>query len=228
MAAVEASKTSWLRNPLEAAKLEMKAGEKLVWAEAALAKNVRRRMIPISLFGWLFLVLSLVWINKAAIASVGLLFMGLPFVLLSLGMATIPWWWPTYARCTVYAISDQRLLIIRSLLKHQVWSYGPGDIDVVERRENQDGSGDLIFRREEMRKLRHHHDHPGKKRVGEREVGFLGIPDVRLVEEAVWELKQKGEQSDIGSSSNQRNDGDQAYSVIDSSISFNQLPRPRH
>ena len=196
MTAVEASNMPPSTDPLEIAQAEMGPDETLSWAETATAKNARRRMIPISLLGWIFLVLSFAWIDKAANTSFGLLLFGLPFALGSVAVAGLPWWWPAYAKRIVYAISDQRLLIIRNLLTYKVTSYGPEDIDVIERRDNRDGSGDLVFRREETRKLRHHKDPYGKRRVGEREVGFFGVPDVRRVEAAVRTLKQRNDRSD--------------------------------
>ncbi len=196
MTAVETSKMPNPPSPLEIAKAEMIPGEALLWAETSLLGNARRRSMPVSLLGWILLLLSLAWINKAAITSTTLLFIGLPFVAIGLGLASVPWWWPVLAKRTVYAISDQRLLIIRNLLRQKVTSYGPEDIDVVERRERRDGSGDIIFRREEIRKPNHHHDHQGKRRVGEREVGFFGVPEVRRVEEAIWALKQKRQEPD--------------------------------
>lgn len=204
MTAVEALKTPGLLSPLEIAQAEMVSGEALVWAETSLPKNARRRSVPISLLGWIFLVLSFAWMTKAAPTSIWLLVMGLPFLLGGLGLALMPWWWPIYTRRTVYAISDRRLLIVRDLLKRRVTSYGPEDIDVVERRERRDGSGDIIFRREEIRKLKHHHDPQGKRRVGEREVGFFGVPEVRLVEEAVLALKQKGDRSVVKRADNEQ------------------------
>ena len=191
MTALEAQEHPTLPNPLDVAKAEMTPGENLFWAETSLPKNARRRVIPISLLGWIFLLLSLAWVSRAVTASVGLLIFGVPFVIGGLALASAPWWWPGVTRRTVYAISDQRLLIIRDLPKRKITSYGPEDIDVVERRENRDGSGDVIFRREETQKLKHHHDPHGKRRVGTREIGFFGVPEVRRVEEAIWMLKQK-------------------------------------
>lgn len=177
--------------PLSIARSEMVEGERLIWAETSLAGSARRRVLPISVLGWLFLVLTLAWLAKAAIASFWLLIMGLPFLLVAIALSLLPWWWPSVTRHTIYAISDQRLLIIQTWPRRRVTSYGPDDIDVVERQERKDGSGDLIFRREEHRKLRHHHDPQGKRRVGERAIGFFGVPDVRRLEEAVWALKQR-------------------------------------
>lgn len=177
--------------PLSIARSEMVEGERLIWAETSLAASARRRVLPVSLLGWLFLVLTLAWLAKAAIASFWLLVMGLPFLLAALALSLLPWWWPSVTRHTIYAISDRRLLIIQNWLRRRVTSYGPEDIDVVERQERKDGSGDLVFRREEHRRLRHHHDPQGKRRVGERAIGFFGVPDVRRLEEAVWALKQR-------------------------------------
>ncbi|MGI9436559.1 MAG: hypothetical protein ACR2Q4_17315 [Geminicoccaceae bacterium] len=185
--------------PLEIASAEMAAGERLIWAETSLPGNAKRRIWPLSLLGWLFLLLCLTWMVKAFAASFWLVLMGLPFIAASLGFALMPWWWPSYTRHVVYAISDRRLLIIRDWPRRRVTSYGPDDIDVVERRERGDGSGDVIFRREEHRKLRHHHDPQGKRRVGEREIGFFGVPDVRQVEDAIWSFKeQRGRAEDTG------------------------------
>ncbi|MEM8949603.1 MAG: hypothetical protein AAGA21_04100 [Pseudomonadota bacterium] len=178
-------------SPLVLARSQLVEGERLIWAETSLPSSARRRVFPISILGWLFLLLTLAWLVKAAVTSTWLLIMGLPFLLAALALAVLPWWWPLVTRYTIYAISDQRLLIIQTWPRRRVTSYGPEDIDVVERQERKDGSGDLIFRREEHRKLAHHHDPKGKRRVGERAIGFFGVPDVRRLEEAVWALKQR-------------------------------------
>ena len=191
IASAEPPAGSGSATPLSIARAEMAEGEGLIWAETSSAASARRRAFPISLLGWLFLVLALAWMAKAAIASFWLLIMGLPFLFAALALALLPWWWPNVTRHTVYAISDRRLLIVQTWPRRRVTSYGPDDIDVVERQERRDGSGDLIFRREEYRKLRHHHDPQSKRRVGERAIGFFGVPDVRRLEEAVWALKQR-------------------------------------
>ena len=41
--------------PLSIAKAEMALGERLIWAETSSAASARRRVLPISLLGWLFL-----------------------------------------------------------------------------------------------------------------------------------------------------------------------------
>ena len=176
----------------------MADGERLIWADTTSPGSARRRALPVSLLGWLFLLLALAWMAKAATASFWLLLMGLPFLAAALALALLTWWWPRVTRHTVYAISDRRLLIIRNwpqiILnwpRRRVTSYGPDEIDVVERREHRDGTGDLVFRHEEHGKLRHHHDHRNKRRMRERPVGFFGVPDVKRLEAVVWALKER-------------------------------------
>lgn len=178
-------------DPLTLARAEMAEGERLIWADSPLPGSARWRVLPISLLGWLFLVLALAWMAKAAIASFWLLVMGLPFLLAAAAFALLPWWWPRMTRHTVYAISNRRILIIQNWPRRKISSYGPEDIDVVERRERKDGSGDIVFRREEYRKLRHHHEAANKRRVGERMIGFFGVADVRRLEDAIWALKER-------------------------------------
>ncbi len=178
-------------DPLTIAGAEMANGERLIWADSSSPAAARRRSLPIAVLGWLFLLLSLAWIWKAAVTSAWLLVMGLPFLALALALALLPWWWPAITRHTVYGISDRRLLIIRSWPKRRVTSYGPAEIDVVERRDHRDGSGDVIFRQEEHGKLRHHQDRSRKRRMSERPVGFYGVSEARRVEAAIWALKDK-------------------------------------
>lgn len=178
-------------DPLTLAEAEMVEDETLIWADTALASAARRRVLPLSVLGWLFLLLLLAWLAKAANTSFWIMIMGLPFILAVIALAFLPWWWPKLTRQTVYAISDRRLLIIRNWPRRRITSYGSEDIDVVERRENKDGSGDLIFRHEERQQLRHHHDAAGKRRMSVRPVGFFGVADVKRLEKSVWALKER-------------------------------------
>jgi|GEM_PF-890864 len=177
--------------PLILARAEMEAGERLIWAETSSPGGARRRVLPASLLGWLFLLIVLAWMGQVANASLSLLLLGLPFLLIGVALALLPWWWPHVARQTVYAISEQRLLIIQKWPWKKVTSYGPEDIGIVERRDYKDGTGDLIFRREAYQKPRHHQEMSDRHRVGERAIGFFGVPDVRRLEEAVRALKER-------------------------------------
>jgi hypothetical protein len=176
---------------LALARAEMADGETLIWADMSSTSSARRRVLPLSLLGWLLLLLALIWMAKAASASFSLLILGLPFLLSALALALLPWWWPRITRHTVYAMSERRLLMIQTWPRRRVTSYGPDDIDVVERRDYKDGTGDIVFRREEHRRQRHRHDPQGKRRVSDRPIGFFGVPDARRVEMAIWALKER-------------------------------------
>lgn len=178
-------------DPLALAEAEMADGETLIWADTSSPSGARRRVLPLSLLGWLLMLLLLAWLSKAALWSRSLLVLGLPFLLGAIALASLPWWWPRITRHTIYAISDRRLIIIQHWPKRKVTSYGPDDIDVVERRDYKDGTGDVTFRREEHRKLRHHHDPPSKRRVSDRPIGFFGVTQARRLESAIWALKEK-------------------------------------
>jgi hypothetical protein len=180
-----------MSSSLTLAEAEMADGETLIWADISAPGAARRRVLPLSLLGWLLLFLGLIWMVKAAGASVSLLILGAPFLLSALALALLPWIWPLITRHTVYALSDRRLLAIQAWPKRRVTSYGPDDIDVVERRDYKDGTGDVVFRREEQRKRGHPHDPHTNRRVSERPVGFFGIPEARRVETAIWALKER-------------------------------------
>jgi hypothetical protein len=61
-----------------------------------------------------------------------------------------------------------------------VKSFAAGDLQSIERTENADGSGDLVFSRRSWR------DSDGDRRTSA--VGFAGVPRVREVEEQLRRL----------------------------------------
>lgn len=176
---------------LAQASAEMTDGETLIWADMLAPNAARRRVLPLSLLGWLLLTLALIWMAKAASASMSLLILGSPFLISALTLSLLPWWWPRITRHTVYAMSDRRLIIIQAWPRRRVTSYGPDDIDVVERRDYKDGTGDVVFRHEEHQKQGHPQDPRTKRRIRDRPIGFFGVPDARHVERAIWALKER-------------------------------------
>ena len=109
---------------------------------------------------------------------------GLPFLLVGLGIMLLPVWAWRGAKKTVYAISNERLIIIAP---GSVSSFEPDEIDNLVRRERPDGSGDVIFRRDRMfaRAARR------GSRTRVRRDGFFGIPEVRRVEDEIRRLKER-------------------------------------
>ncbi|MBE8232647.1 MAG: hypothetical protein HAW67_02855 [Endozoicomonadaceae bacterium] len=64
--------------------------------------------------------------------------------------------------------------------KKSIKSYLPDDIGIIERTENDDGSGDVFFTTETRRV---------NKRNQEFKIGFKGVPEVKKAERAINKLK---------------------------------------
>ena len=173
---------------LSIAQREMRSGERLIWAERPAPGRLALAGLPVTLFGAVFGGFALFWIVAAASmtpAESGVFaffpLFGVPFLLVGLGMFLAPLWIWIGGKKTVYAISSDRLVIIKG---DRVRSFEPDEIGELERREGADGSGDVVFRRELVRSHSRHHG-----RTRERKIGFFGIPEVRRVEDEIRRLK---------------------------------------
>ena len=79
-----------------------------------------------------------------------------------------------------YAITDQRLMIIRTFPRSKIESWEPADITRLERTTKSDGSGNVIFA-EVMRR--------SQDGTTTKTRGFYGVSDAKRVEEAIAELR---------------------------------------
>jgi hypothetical protein len=175
-------------DPLATAGAEMAPGESLVWADRPMPRAAR--IWPITLFGMLVFGFALFWTAQAWQAGGAIAVFGVPFLCIGAGLLGAPWWRPKRTRHTVYAISDQRLLIIHGWPTRVAQSLLPQDILRLERRERSDGSGDLVFREEQVPQMAGRRRHGGG-RWRTRRIGFFGIAEVRRVEAAVRTLQQR-------------------------------------
>ncbi len=107
---------------------------------------------------------------------------GIPFMVIGGGLLLSPMWSYWEARnWLVYAITDQRILIIRTFPRHKVESFEPSDITKLERTTKPDGSGNVIFAEEARR---------GRNGIYMVPRGFYGVSDAMRVEEAVIKLRK--------------------------------------
>jgi len=177
-------------SPLSIAEREMRVGERLIWADRPVAPGRQAlALLPVLLFGVVFAGFAAFWITAAALMTADAgefsffpLF-GLPFLLVGLGIMTLPVWAWMGAKKTVYAISSDRLVIIA---RGSVRSFEPHEIENLERRERPDGNGDVIFHRDHVRT---YSSRGGRTRV--RRNGFFGIAEVRQVENEIRRLKAR-------------------------------------
>jgi hypothetical protein len=175
-------------DPLATAGAEMAPGESLVWADRPMPRAAR--IWPTTLFGMLVFGFALFWTAQAWQEGGAIAIFGVPFLGIGAALLGALWWRPKRRRHTVYAISDQRLLIIHGWPTRVVQSFAPQDIGRLERRERADGSGDLIFREEHVPQATGRRPH-GRRRWRTRRIGFFGIAEVRRVEAAVRILQQR-------------------------------------
>lgn len=109
---------------------------------------------------------------------------GLPFVLIGLGMLSVPLWAYRKALKTVYAITDRRAITFEGGRSTTIRSYPPDKLQDVYRKERRDGSGDVVFARRAWR------DSDGDRRS--EELGFLRIPNPKEVEDLLDHLAESG------------------------------------
>lgn len=107
---------------------------------------------------------------------------GLPFLLIGLGGLSSPFWLRRKARWIIYAITSERAISIEGAKSITVQSYLASDLVDIERTEHQDGSGDLILRRESRK------DSDGDRQT--TKYGFFAIDDVRRVGNLIETLKR--------------------------------------
>ena len=179
-----------MRNKLE---MELRSGERMIWSAQPIPKSFQRGSWGLVLFGIPWTAFSIFWVGAASFGtwkvgngwfSLFPLF-GLPFVLIGIGMLTSPYWMRKKATRTLYAITDQRAIVLSQGFRGRmtIQSFAPTELQSTSREENNDGSGDIIFTTRTWR------DSDGDRRT--QRTGFTGVPDVKRVEELIRELALK-------------------------------------
>ncbi len=166
-------------------KAECKPGEFIAWA----GQPNPRRYMRTGFLLWLFFIpwtaFSVFWTVGAAqfqvprFDSTESLFplFGLPFVLIGIAGLCSPFWLYHRAFSIIYAISDRRAIVIEGKNSITVNSYAFDTMANIERKEHQDGSGDLIFKTESYK------DSDGDTQT--KKCGFFHINSVRRVQEVL-------------------------------------------
>ena len=168
---------------------ELVSGERLLWSGAPKPGGMAVSAIPVTLMGLVFTAFAAFWIASAVSMSSGssgdgfpgaiFPLFGLPFLLIGGGMLFAPVWAYRAAQTTVYAVTDQRLMIITAAKTVGVRSFTPEDIGDMARVEGPDGSGTLKFGAVTNLMVRN----GAKLSLG----AFIGIPEVRRVEQLIRE-----------------------------------------
>jgi len=179
---------------------ELAPGERVVWSGQPIPSRYSRGSWGLVLFGIPWTAFAVFWTVMAFIGtrsmrgddamSTGFRWFfplwGLPFVLVGVGMLSAPWWGRRRAARVLYAITDRRALVLEPGGRgaRTVKSFEPAALQSLERIEHPDGSGDLVFSRQNWR------DSDGDRRS--TQAGFTGVPRVREVEELIRKLAATG------------------------------------
>lgn len=107
---------------------------------------------------------------------------GVPFVLVGLGMLASPFWIWRAAFEKVYIITNKRAIAFEGGRITTIRSYTPEQLANVYRRENNDGTGDVVIT------VRSWRDSDGDER--KEDLGFISIPNPKEVETLLKELAQ--------------------------------------
>ena len=153
---------------------ELKRGEKLLWTAQPICNRAWYPSIPVVVFAILW---TLFWLSLV----VSLPAYSVPFMLLGVWMLSLPYWMRRRAQKTVYALTDQRALILTPAWRNAVTvrSIRPEDLSIRTRTQRSDGSGSLFFPRLTLFKP------DGEGGTRPEAVGFEHITDVRAVEELI-------------------------------------------
>jgi len=177
------------------AQSELQSGESLYWTGTADPRRTAVAALPAALFGIPFAGFALFWITQAyhatsamsnsshnAFASGFRVFplFGLPFLFVGLGIILMPLRAFLKGSNTVYAVTNQRVMIITGTSNRSVKSITPADIVSVEHRERPDGSGDIAILTNAITRT--------NNMTSQVKVALCGVPNVKQVAQQVLAL----------------------------------------
>lgn len=165
---------------------ELNADETTAWVGRPRPIRMAIKALPMALFAIPFTGFAVYWMYSASGFKMpnggngGVSFFslfGVPFVIVGVGLLFSPLWKMRVAKRTVYAVTNKRAIVFEGGWGTSVRSFGPDQLQNMNRKQRSDGSGDIVFKKE-MHGTRRH-DAPAK------EIGFLGIDDVKHAEEKI-------------------------------------------
>jgi|SRR5687767_15387212 len=163
----------------ELVEAELGNGEKVLWVGEPDPLRDSLQVIPIFLFGVPWTIFSVSFMLDwgwpgGLMGFASLVFVG-AFVVVGMGMLLAPAWAYSKARRSVYAITNERVLMIEGGNSKQVQSYREIGVGDIARKERADGSGDLSFAKKTTKDSDGHYQ--------QSDIKFVGISRVRDVEQ---------------------------------------------
>ena len=175
-----------LRGLVEA---ELRERERIVWVGRPMPWRMARQALPIVLFAIPWTAFAIFWICGAAGFKVPKFdagpdlfpLFGIPFVLIGLGMFSMPLWAARKAAGTAYVITTERAIVFVGGYGTTIRSFSHERLADRRRVQFADGTGDLLFGRGIMTT-------DGEGSTSFMPEGFVGVRDVKLVDDVVAAL----------------------------------------
>ena len=193
-------------SPIEAQQTisrELNSGETILWTGNPDPVRSMQSTLPTFIFGivWTGGIINFImgWHSgqqdisgpKGIFGMQGLLsdLFFVPFILAAIALLLNPLVTYYTALKTIYAITNQRVLIISSKRNSKVSTYLAASINMLERTDHANGTGTVTFNRASYR------DSDGDSRSDDAK--FIGIPDARMVEQLFRDTFKAPEDHDV-------------------------------
>lgn len=173
---------------------ELYSGERVVWSQQPRPAALVRQSFTTFLFGIPFFAFAVLWTygasggfessrsHKASWPPWFPFLWGGMFMVVGAGLLLSPLWAYWTALRTVYAITDQRALLIVAPWRRSIHSFVGQQLVEIHRVEDDGDRGDIVFHREVR---------SGRRGDSYFDVGFLGIEGVREAENSLRNLHAK-------------------------------------
>jgi len=186
------SSTDSIRPVAEAA---LSGGERLYWVGCPNPMNSAKRNLSRPLFGLFWTAMVYFMYTKISSSnsfagdfSIIFKLMLAAFFLVGISMIFSPVWEYIKARYTVYAITDERAMIIKRLPKQTIQSYSIRNMEKIER-HGSDREGSVVFGRETLTITNNRR--AGGSQTMVVPVGFFGIAQPREAERILLDVMQR-------------------------------------
>lgn len=167
-----------------AIKNELDRGEVIKWLSKPQPRFFSPKVRGVFLFAFPWTAFSLYWMIIAG-QSDNILFtmIGLPFLLIGLGMLLTPVWSYYKSTKTAYVITNKRAITFEGGISVTIRSYTPEKLHNIYRVERKNGVGDVIISFREWRDSR--------GAVRKEELGFLNIKNPHDIEKQLNALAKQ-------------------------------------
>ena len=181
------------KNILEIVENEIRENEIIKWYDKPQAKIVSGEGLIMTIFGGIFVGFSMFWtlsqtspkspfndpFFKKSLVDRMFPYFSLPFFIIGLLLLPGPYWVYKRMKNTIYAITNERCIIITVGRTRKVQSYNIHEIRNIEKTEYSNGTGDISFAKETSLSSG---NEQSNSTISTTPIGFCRIKEVTEVE----------------------------------------------